>query len=53
MINIFSQLGSLSLVGEEEYIQAIDKFDEIIQQNPGSEKAVYAEIDALTTALLI
>lgn len=53
MINIFSQLGSLSLVGEEEYIQAIEEFDDIIQQNPGSEKAVYAEIDAYTTALLI
>ena len=53
MINIFSQLGSLSLVGKEEYIQAIEEFDDVIQQNPGSEKAVYAEIDALTTSLLI
>ena len=53
MINILSQLGSLSLVGEEEYIQAIEAFDDVIQQNPGSEKAVYAEIDAFTTALLL
>lgn len=39
-------------MGEEEYISAIDEFDAIIQQDPESEEAVYAEIDALTTALL-
>jgi hypothetical protein len=51
--DIFNQLSNLSLVGEEEYVQAIGEFDDVIQQNPGSEKAVYAEIDAITTSLLI
>ncbi|RKY92036.1 MAG: hypothetical protein DRQ13_10800, partial [Ignavibacteriae bacterium] len=50
---IFSQLASLCLIGEEEYVPAIGEFDEIVQQNPGSEEAVYAEIDALTAALLV
>jgi tetratricopeptide (TPR) repeat protein len=49
----FNQLSALCLVGEKEYIPAIGEFDEIIQQNPNTEEAVYAEIDALTTALLI
>ena len=50
---VFIQLSSLSLIGEEEYVPAIGKFDEVIQQNPNSEEAVYAEIDAITTAILI
>jgi len=50
---IFNQLATLSLVSEEEYIPAIGEFDEIIQQNPNTEEAVYAEIDAITTALLV
>ncbi len=50
---IFKQLSTKSMVGEQEYIPAISEYDEIIQQNPGSEEAVYAEIDALTTALLV
>ncbi len=50
---IFGQLSKLCLVAQEEYIPAIGEFDNIVQQNPGSEQAVYAEIDALTTALLI
>ena len=40
-------------VSKEEYLTAINKFDEIIQQNPNSEEAVYAEIDIITTALNI
>src|SRR5690606_4491548 len=44
---------SLSLIGEVEYVSAITEFDNIINQNPNSEEAVYAEIDALTTALLV
>jgi parallel beta-helix repeat protein len=48
-----TQLSTLSKVGEQEYETAIDEFDGIIQQNPNTEEAVYAEIDALTTALLI
>ena len=53
MKKIFSQLGSLSLIGKEEYVPAINNFDEIVQQNQGTEEAVYAEIDAITTALLV
>lgn len=50
---MFRQLGSLSLIGNIEYLPAIMEFDEIVQQNPNSEEAIYAEIDALTTALLL
>jgi hypothetical protein len=50
---ILNQLSTLSKVGEQEYETAINEFDGIIQQNPNTEEAVYAEIDALTTALLI
>jgi len=48
-----NQLSTLSTVGEQEYEVAINEFDGIIQQNPNTEEAVYAEIDALTAALLI
>jgi parallel beta-helix repeat protein len=50
---ILSQFSTLSKVGEQEYETAIGEFDGIVQQNPNTEEAVYAEIDALTTALLI
>ncbi len=50
---IFSQLASLSLVGQTEYVSAIEEFDAVVQQNQGTEEAMYAEIDALTTALLL
>jgi parallel beta-helix repeat protein len=50
---ILNQFSTLSKVGEQEYETAISEFDNIVQQNPNSEEAVYAEIDALTTALLI
>jgi hypothetical protein len=53
MKKIYAQLGTLSMIGEQEYIPAINIFDEIVQQNQGTEEAVYAEIDALTTALLV
>jgi tetratricopeptide (TPR) repeat protein len=53
LIKIFGQLAKLCLIGQTEYIPAIGEFDNIVQQNPGSEEAVYAEIDALTTALLV
>jgi hypothetical protein len=38
-------------VSNGNYLGAIGKFDDIIQQNPQSAEAVYAEIDILTTAL--
>jgi parallel beta-helix repeat protein len=50
---ILNQLSTLSKVGEQEYETAIGEFDGVIQQNPNTEEAVYAEIDALTTALLV
>ena len=50
---IFVQLSTLCKVGEEEYETSISDFDAVVQQNPNTEEAVYAEIDALTTALLI
>lgn len=50
---ILTQLSTLSKVGEQEFETAISEFDGIIQQNPNTEEAVYAELDALTTALLI
>jgi hypothetical protein len=50
---ILNQLSTLSKVGEQEYESAIGEFDIVIQQNPNTEEAIYAEIDALTTALLI
>ena len=50
---ILNQLSTLSKVGEQEYETAIAEFDNIVQQNPNTEEAVYAEIDALTTALLL
>ena len=53
VVKILNQLSTLSKVGEQEYETAIEEFDNIVQQNPNSEEAVYAEIDALTTALLI
>ncbi|MGB5289094.1 MAG: T9SS type A sorting domain-containing protein, partial [Ignavibacteriaceae bacterium] len=40
-------------VSEEEYVPAINEFDGVIQQNPNTEEAVYAEIDAITAAILI
>src|SRR5690606_842568 len=49
---ILNQLGSLSLVGQQQYIPAINEFDNIVQQNPNTEEAFYAEIDILTTSLL-
>ena len=52
-IKRLTQLSTLSKVGEQEYANAISDFDGIVQSNPNTEEAVYAEIDALTTALLI
>ncbi len=53
LIKMFTQLGSLSLIGKQEYTSAIGEFDAVIQQNPNTEESVFAEIDALTTGLLI
>lgn len=53
MKKIFTQLGSLSLIGKTAYISAIDEFDQVIQNSPNTEEVLYAEIDAMTTALLL
>lgn len=50
---IFTQLASLCLIKKEEIIPAIGEFDNIIQQNPNTEEAVYAEIDAITAAIML
>ena len=51
LIKIYNHSSILCDVSKQEYLTAISKFDNIIQQNPNSEEAVYAEIDILTTAL--
>ena len=53
MISTLTHLSNLCLVAAGEYETAIDNFDQIVQQNPNSDIALYREIDALTTALLI
>lgn len=50
---ILNQLGSLSLIGKREIPAAIEEFDLVIQQNPNTTEAVYAEIDAITASLLM
>ncbi len=50
---ILNQLGSLSLIGKQEIPAAIGEFDLVIQQNPNTTEAVYAEIDAITASLLL
>jgi hypothetical protein len=52
MIKIVSQLSLLTLVDERQYSNAINGFGDIINQNPESEEAMFAEIDAMTTSLL-
>ncbi len=49
---VASQLSILCNVGNSEYIPAINTFDEIAEQNSGTEEGLYAEIDAFTTAVI-
>jgi parallel beta-helix repeat protein len=51
LIKIYNQNSILCDVSRQEYLTAISRFDNIIQQNPNSEEAIYAEIDIITTAL--
>jgi len=53
MIGTLKHLSDLCLVSAEEYLSAINNFDEIAQQNPNTDIALYRQIDALTTALLL
>ena len=52
MLKIVSQLSLLTLVDEKQYNDAIAAFWDIINQNPETEEAMFAEIDAMTTSLL-
>jgi parallel beta-helix repeat protein len=53
MIGTLKHLSDLCLVSAAEYLPAINNFDEIAQQNPNTDIALYRQIDALTTALLL
>lgn len=53
MIDIVKHLSNYCLVATEEYVEAINEFDEIVQENPNTDKAFFAEIDAYTTALMM
>jgi len=53
MIGALTHLSDLCLVSAEEYIPAISNFDLIAQQNPNTDIALYSQIDALTTALML
>lgn len=53
MMSTLTHLSNLCLVAAGEYESAINNFDQIVQQNPNTDIALYREIDALTTALLV
>jgi M6 family metalloprotease-like protein len=52
LIKIIENLNILCYIGKEEFETAIGRFEDIIIQNPGEEEAIYAEIDAITAAML-
>ena len=53
MIRTLTHLSDLCLVSATEYVTAINNFDEEAQQNPNTDIALYRQIDALTTSLLM
>ncbi|MBV6418876.1 MAG: hypothetical protein DAHOPDDO_00086 [Ignavibacteriaceae bacterium] len=53
MIGTLTHLSDLCLVSAGEYLPAINNFDINAQQNPNTDIALYRQIDALTTALLL
>ncbi|MBK7378524.1 MAG: T9SS type A sorting domain-containing protein [Ignavibacteriales bacterium] len=53
LIRTIRHLSNLCLVGVEKYNEAINEFDEIVQNNPDTNEAFFAEIDALTTSYLL
>lgn len=53
LIGTLTHLADLCLVSATEYVAAINNFDEIAQQNPNTDIALYRQIDALTTSLLM
>ena len=52
MYKVIDQLSLLTLVDTKAYNNALVGFSDIINQNPESEEALFAEIDAMTTSLL-
>jgi tetratricopeptide (TPR) repeat protein len=52
LVNMIENLITLCYIGKEEYETAIGRLEDIIVQNPGEEEAIYAEIDAITAAML-
>ena len=52
LLKIIENLNTLCYIGKEEFETAIGRFEDIIIQNPGEEEAIYAEIDAITAAML-
>ncbi len=53
LIQVYRQKSILCDVSKQNYLSAITEFDNIIQQDPESEAAVYAEIDIITTSLKV
>ncbi|HMU44080.1 MAG TPA: T9SS type A sorting domain-containing protein, partial [Ignavibacteriaceae bacterium] len=53
LIRTINHLSNLCLVGVEKYNEAINEFDDIVQNNPNTNEAFFAEIDALTTSYLL
>jgi uncharacterized protein (TIGR03790 family) len=53
MVGTLTHLSDLCLVSATEYLAAINNFDEEAQQNPNTDVALYRQLDALTTALLV
>lgn len=53
LMKIFAHNSTLCKVSKEEYVSAITDFENIIIQNPNSEEAFHAEMDLMTTSLLL
>ena len=53
MTGTLTHLSNLCLVSAKEYISAINNFEEIVQQNPNTDIALYRQIDALTASSLL
>jgi M6 family metalloprotease-like protein len=52
LVKMIENLITLCYIGKEEYETAISRLEDIIIQNPGEDEAIYAEIDAITAAML-
>lgn len=52
MIKVLNQLISLSLMNGGKLTDAANSFQDVIDNNPGTEEAAFAELDIYTTALL-